>query len=127
LLPPEITLAEQLGVNRSTVREGIRLLEESGLVTRLGGKRLRVRLPHPLDSAPHVQRALVSTSSPREENTLVSPLLPPTTRRSIVLIRSERSALAARNSAIVCCNVLTFDPSDTIPPSTAAIYPIAAT
>jgi GntR family transcriptional repressor for pyruvate dehydrogenase complex len=59
LLPPEITLAEQLGVNRSTVREGIRLLEESGLVTRLGGKRLRVRLPHPLDSALHVQRALV--------------------------------------------------------------------
>lgn len=59
LLPPELALAEQLGVNRSTVREGIRLLEESGLVTRLGGKRLRVRLPDPLDSAPQVQRALV--------------------------------------------------------------------
>ena len=54
-------------------------------------------------------------------------LLPPTTRRSIVLIRSERSASAARISAIVCCNVLTFDPSDTIPPSTTAIDPITAT
>lgn len=59
LLPPEIALAEQLGVNRSTVREGIRLLEESGLVTRLGGKRLRVRRPQPLDSASQVSRALM--------------------------------------------------------------------
>jgi GntR family transcriptional repressor for pyruvate dehydrogenase complex len=59
LLPSEIALAEQLGVNRSTVREGIRLLEESGLVTRLGGKRLRVRKPDPLDSAPQVSRALI--------------------------------------------------------------------
>lgn len=59
LLPSELALAEQLGVNRSTVREGIRLLEESGLVTRLGGKRLRVRRPDPLDSAPQLQRALV--------------------------------------------------------------------
>jgi len=30
-LPAETTLAEQFGVNRSTVREGIRLLEQSGL------------------------------------------------------------------------------------------------
>src|SRR3977135_330867 len=34
-------------------------------------------------------------------------LLPPTTRRSIVLIRSERSASAARISALVRSNVLT--------------------
>ena len=32
-LPPEVQLAGQFGVNRSTVREGIRLLEQSGLVT----------------------------------------------------------------------------------------------
>ena len=38
-LPAELQLAEQLGVNRSTVREGIRLLEKSGLVERNGGKR----------------------------------------------------------------------------------------
>src|SRR4030081_2808736 len=54
-------------------------------------------------------------------------LLPPTTRRSIGLIKSEPHALGARISAIVCCNVLTFDPSDTIPPSTTAIDPITAT
>ena len=32
---------------------------------------------------------------------------------------------AALMAAIVCCKVLTFDPSDTIPPSTAAIDPMA--
>jgi hypothetical protein len=30
-------------------------------------------------------------------------------------------------AVIVCRNVLTFDPSDTMPPSTAAIAPMAAT
>jgi len=42
-------------------------------------------------------------------------------------VRLERSASAALIAAIVCCKVLTFDPSDTIPPSTTAIDPIAAT
>ena len=53
-------------------------------------------------------------------------VLSPTTRRSILLIRSERSTSAALMAAIVCRNVLTFDPSDTIPPSTTAIDPMAA-
>ena len=52
-------------------------------------------------------------------------VLSPTTRRSILLIRSERSTSAALMAAIVCRNVLTFDPSDTIPPSTTAIDPMA--
>jgi hypothetical protein len=51
----------------------------------------------------------------------------PTTRRSILPIRSERRASAALMAAIVCCKVLMFDPSHTIPPSTRAIDPIAAT
>ena len=42
-------------------------------------------------------------------------------------IRSERSASAALIAAIVGRNVLRFDPSDTIPPSIAAIDPMAAT
>ena len=38
-LPTELQLAKQLGVNRSTVREGIRQLENEGLVRREGRKR----------------------------------------------------------------------------------------
>jgi DNA-binding FadR family transcriptional regulator len=58
-LPAELQLAEQLGVNRSTVREGIRLLENSGLVARDGGKLPRISTPHYLDLASSASRALV--------------------------------------------------------------------
>lgn len=59
MLPTETELARQFGVNRSTVREGIRLLEESGLVQRENGKRLRVTLPHFGELASRASRALV--------------------------------------------------------------------
>jgi len=53
-------------------------------------------------------------------------VLSPTTRSSILSIRSERSTSAALMAAIVCRKVLTFDPSDTMPPSTVAIDPMRA-
>jgi DNA-binding FadR family transcriptional regulator len=47
LLPGELDLAQQFRVHRSTVREALRQLENSGLVTRPpGGKRLVVSRPH---------------------------------------------------------------------------------
>jgi len=58
LLPTETRLAEQFGVNRSSVREGIRLLEQSGFVERKTGKRLQVAIPHFVDVASDVSRAL---------------------------------------------------------------------
>jgi GntR family transcriptional repressor for pyruvate dehydrogenase complex len=58
-LPTELQLAEQLGVNRSTVREGIRQLENEGLVRREGRKRLNVSVPDSRDLAPRAIRALV--------------------------------------------------------------------
>lgn len=46
VLPSELDLAAQLKVNRSTVREAIRLLEQNGLVRRReGGKKLFVTVP----------------------------------------------------------------------------------
>jgi GntR family transcriptional repressor for pyruvate dehydrogenase complex len=57
-LPTEMELAEQFGVNRSTVREGIRLLEQGGLVTRDGGKRPRISAPRYQDLASSASRAL---------------------------------------------------------------------
>lgn len=59
ILPTETVLAEKFGVNRSTVREGIRRLESEGLLKRGGGKRLTVSVPRYGDLAPRATRALV--------------------------------------------------------------------
>jgi len=59
LLPTETQLAEQFGVNRSSVREGIRLLEQSGFVERKSGKRLKVTVPHIAELASRASRALL--------------------------------------------------------------------
>jgi DNA-binding FadR family transcriptional regulator len=58
-LPTESQLAENFGVNRSTIREGIRQLENEGLVRREGRKRLCVTVPNQRDLAPRVIRTLV--------------------------------------------------------------------
>jgi DNA-binding FadR family transcriptional regulator len=58
LLPTETDLAEILGVHRSTVREGIRSLENAGLVQRGAGKRLRVSTPDMSAVGADVTRAL---------------------------------------------------------------------
>lgn len=58
-LPTEADLAEQFGVNRSTVREGVRLLEEAGLVQRRPQKRLVISRPSHDAVANQLTRALL--------------------------------------------------------------------
>jgi DNA-binding FadR family transcriptional regulator len=58
-LPSEQKLAEQFGVNRSTVREGIRLLEESGVLQREFGKRLIVSRPSYDSVGGRISRAMI--------------------------------------------------------------------
>lgn len=58
LLPTETELAAQLGVHRSTIREGIRALENAGLVKRAGAKRLQVSVPERSEVVWTVTRAL---------------------------------------------------------------------
>jgi len=58
LLPTEGELAVQLGVHRSTIREGIRALENAGLVRRAGAKRLMVCAPDRSEVVWSVTRAL---------------------------------------------------------------------
>jgi GntR family transcriptional regulator, transcriptional repressor for pyruvate dehydrogenase complex len=55
----ESELVRQFGVNRSTVREGIRLLEQSGLVAREPSRRLSVAAPHYRRLATRMTRALI--------------------------------------------------------------------
>lgn len=59
-LPAEIGIAEELGVNRSSVREAIRLLEQNGLVAREPGRRmLRVTIPNTIDLSKVISTAMV--------------------------------------------------------------------
>ena len=58
-LPSEQKLAEQFGVNRSTVREGIRLLEETGVLRREFGKRLVVSRPSYDSVGGRIGRAMI--------------------------------------------------------------------
>jgi GntR family transcriptional repressor for pyruvate dehydrogenase complex len=59
-LPSETALAQTLGVNRSTIREAIRVLEENGMLRRRpGGKRLFVTAPSDTEVAARVKAAMV--------------------------------------------------------------------
>ena len=55
----EAALVKQFGVNRSTVREGIRLLEQSGLIRRDSNRKLYATVPHYDRFASDVSRAFV--------------------------------------------------------------------
>lgn len=55
----EAELVKQFGVNRSTVREGIRLLEHDGLIRRESNRRLSAGLPHYERLATRSTRALI--------------------------------------------------------------------
>ena len=55
----EAELVRQFGVNRSTVREGLRVLEQSGLVRREAARKLFVCTPHYRELSSRMSRALV--------------------------------------------------------------------
>lgn len=57
-LPTEMELCEAFGVNRSTVREAIRVLEEARLLHRESAKRLVVSHPSPEDMGQQFERVL---------------------------------------------------------------------
>lgn len=67
-LPAETAFARMLGVNRSTLREALRVLEQNGLVYREPGRRkLRVGQPNVEDVAPRLSSAIVAQQVTFEE------------------------------------------------------------
>ncbi|WP_420419881.1 FadR/GntR family transcriptional regulator [Pacificispira sp.] len=68
VLPSETAMAEMLEVNRSTIREAIRLLEENGIVARKpGGKKLFVTIPTRADLSERMTTAMVLQEITLEE------------------------------------------------------------
>jgi DNA-binding FadR family transcriptional regulator len=96
-LPTESQLAEHFGVNRSTVREGIRQLENEGLVRRGGRKRLCVTVPNQRDLTPRMIRTLVMHQVTFRELWEAALVLEPACASLCAAHRSEE-LLAALNS-----------------------------
>ena len=68
LLPSEAGLAEKLGVNRSTIREAIRVLEQNGFVKREAGrKKLYASIPQSGDISKRLSAAMVLNQVTFEE------------------------------------------------------------
>lgn len=92
--PSEISLAERLGVNRSTVREGIRQLEADGLVSREGRKRLYVSVPDPSQVTPRTTDTLLLSEVTFGELWEVCRVLEPLAARLAAERRSDQHVAA---------------------------------
>ena len=93
-LPSEPALALQFGINRATVREGIRQLEQEGFLQRAAGRRLFVSLPAYADLAPRASRALAMQKVSFRELWDVAVLLEPQAARQAALVASTEDIAA---------------------------------
>jgi len=108
-LPAETEIAKQFGVHRSTVREGLRLLEESGLVSRVGRMTLEVRLPHFRELATRASRALSMHQVTFQELWDASMITEPAIaeRAAEHISQDELDALKANIAAMEACGEAT--------------------
>jgi len=118
-LPPELELARQFGVNRSTVREALRELDSAGLLgRRRGSKRMVVLRPGTDHVGAGVSRALVlhdvTYQDVWEALTILEPPIAANAaaRRSAAdlqaLQSAARSVLEARDSAATVLHVVQY-------------------
>lgn len=92
--PSELSLAGRLGVNRSTVREGIRQLEADGLVSREGRKRLYVAAPDPSQVMPRTTDTLLMSDVTFGDLWEVCRVLEPLSARLAAERRSDAQVVA---------------------------------
>src|SRR5690349_9886524 len=110
-LPAELELAAQFRVNRSTIREAIRQLEQEGLVERRGGKRLYVALPGLFDLAPRAARSLVLHQVTFQELWEVATVVEPEAAR-LAASRADEADLSELVANVATCQALLKGPRD---------------
>ncbi|HWS73656.1 MAG TPA: FCD domain-containing protein [Quisquiliibacterium sp.] len=93
-IPTEAQMCEMFGVNRSTVREGIRVLEEANLIRRESARRLVVSHPSEEEVGLQVERALRLSEITHEELWEAMNALEPTMAR--LAAQRASTALLAR-------------------------------
>ncbi|MEM6415166.1 MAG: GntR family transcriptional regulator [Pseudomonadota bacterium] len=107
-LPTEGALAEQFDVHRSTVREGLRLLEQQGLVRRGAAKRMVVAAPETGETAARASKGLALNGVTFEEVWTALALFQPEAARfacahmkpeTLQRLTAVNNALAARQSS----------------------------
>lgn len=120
LLPTEAELCAQFGVTRSSVREGIRLLQQSGLVERGPAKRLVVKSPDTSEIAEAASRSLrLSGATFREVFETLAMLYPQAARlaadrldetalQSLRAVSDGLEKVAARDSEAVVSHAVAF-------------------
>ncbi|MGH6711113.1 MAG: FadR/GntR family transcriptional regulator [Bradyrhizobium sp.] len=115
-LPTEAQLCEQFGVNRSTVREGTRVLEEANLLRRESAKRLLVSRPSREEIGNLLERALllheISFNELMEAMYVFEPLmarLAATHSRKVALKELEENIDATERAMIAGESVVALD------------------
>ncbi len=101
-LPTELDLAAQFGVNRSTIREAIRQLEQEGLVERRGGKKMFVALPGLFDLAPRAARSLIMNQVTFQELWEVASVVEPAAAR-LAAQRIDEADFAQLEANLAAC------------------------
>jgi len=103
LLPTESALCEQFGVTRSSVREGIRLLQQMGLVERGAAKRLVVTSPKAREIAEAASRSLaLGGATFREVFETLATLYPEAARLAATTLDAEAlGAISAAHEALM--------------------------
>lgn len=108
-LPSEMAMAELLSVNRSTVREAIRALEETGVVARRpGGKKLFVTAPPPATLSDRMTTAMVLHRVTVEEMWHAMLVLEPGTA-ALAALHASDAQLAALEANLAATESLVAD------------------
>lgn len=109
-LPTEQELCERFGVQRSTVREAIRQVEQEGLLQRREGRRLFVRLPGVQDLAPRATRLLLLQQTTFRELYELAVTLEPMSAQ-LAAARARAAELQALDDNIAACDAAAGDDS----------------